>query len=134
MAITIAEAAARKQPEYMLITLGVNGVSFMEEDAFTAEYTKLVESIQQASPNTKIICDSIFPVAASYANLSQINNTKITAANGWIESVAVNTGTRYLNTYEVLVGADGLQNGDGLHLTGEAFQMVIHYLRTHAYQ
>lgn len=137
--IKIVEAAEKAKPEYLFITLGVNGISFMDEEYFTSEYTKLVQSVQGASPDTKIICNSIFPVAASYADVDQINNQKIMAANGWIEKVAEATGTRFLNSYEALVGPDGYlpedsQNGDGLHLTGEAFGKVMTYIRTHAYQ
>ena len=136
--IPIADAAARAKPEIMMITLGVNGIAFMDEEWFIRDYTALVQSIREASPDTKIILNSIYPVAASYANLDQINNEKIDAANGWIEQIAENTGCRFLNSHEALVGADGWlpetsQNGDGLHLTGEAFTAVMQYIRTHAY-
>ncbi len=50
----ISDAAAEIKPEYLLITLGVNGVSHMNEAYFTAEYTSLVTSIQEASPDTKL--------------------------------------------------------------------------------
>ena len=136
--IPIADAAARAKPEIMMITLGVNGIAFMDEEWFIRDYTALVQSIREASPDTKIILNSIYPVAASYANLDQINNEKIDAANGWIEQIAENTGCRFLNSHEALVGPDGWlpetsQNGDGLHLTGEAFTAVMQYIRTHAY-
>ena len=135
----IVEAAAKAKPEYLFITLGINGVSFMDEEYFTREYIKLVKGIQDASPDTKIICNSIYPVAASYGRPDQINNQKIMAANGWIEKVAEETGTRFLNSFEALVGPDGYlpedsQNGDGLHLTGDAYGKVLTYARTHAYQ
>ena len=137
--LTIEEAVKRAQPEIMMITLGVNGISFMDEEWFIRDYTALVESIQAASPGTKIILNSIYPVAASYKYQSDINNDKIRAANGWIERIAAATGCRFLNSFECLVGADGFlpescQNGDGLHLTGEAFTTVMQYIRTHAYQ
>jgi len=129
----------RGKPEYLLITLGVNGISFMDEEWFIRDYTALVELIREASPDTKIILNSIYPVAASYKYQKDINNEKIRAANGWIERIAENTGARFLNSYEALVGPDGnlpesSQNGDGLHLTGEAFTTVMQYIRTHAYQ
>ena len=48
------------------------------------------------------------------------------------------TGVRFLYSFECLVGEAGWlpessQNGDGLHLTGEAFTSVMQYIRTHAY-
>ena len=59
--LTIADAVAKKKPEYLVITLGVNGVAFMKEDYFKSEYKKIIDSVQTASPDTKIICQSIFP-------------------------------------------------------------------------
>ena len=137
--LTIEEAVKRHKPEYLVITLGVNGISFMDEEWFIRDYTALVQLIQAASPNTKIILNSIYPVAKSYKYQKDINNDKINAANGWVERVAEDTGVRFLNSRECLVGSDGWlpessQNGDGLHLTGEAFTTVMQYIRTHAYQ
>ncbi|MBR3860990.1 MAG: SGNH/GDSL hydrolase family protein [Oscillospiraceae bacterium] len=135
--LSIPEAAARAKPDILIITLGVNGVSFMDEDFFVREYSALVQSIQEASPETKIILNSIYPVAASYRYQDDINNDKIRTANGWVERVAAETGCRFLYSFECLIGDDGYlpessQNGDGIHLTGEAFTEVMHYIRTHA--
>ena len=137
--LTIVDAVSRAKPDIMVITLGVNGIAFMDEEWFIRDYTALVESIQAASPDTKIILNSIYPVAASYKYQSDINNEKIRAANTWIERIAEATGCRFLYSFECLVGADGWlpetsQNGDGLHLTGEAFGVVMQYIRTHAIQ
>lgn len=137
--IPIRDAVTDALPEYMVITLGVNGVSFMEEDYFKSEYTDLVTDIQAISPDTKIILQSIFPVASNYEYLSSINNEKIAAANAWILEVAENTGVAFLNTASALVGEDGwlpqaYQNGDGLHLNEVGFGIVLSYIRTHGYQ
>ena len=137
--LTIVDAVTRAKPDIMVITLGVNGISFMDEEWFIRDYTALVESIQAASPETKIILNSIYPVAASYKYQGDINNEKIRAANIWIERIAEATGCRFLYSFECLVGTDGnlpesSQNGDGLHLTGEAFGVVMQYIRTHAIQ
>ena len=136
--LTIEEAVKRHKPEYLVITLGVNGISFMDEEWFIRDYTALVKLIQAASPDTKIILNSIYPVADSYKYQKDINNQKINAANGWIERIAADTGVRFLYSYECLAENGKLpeseQNGDGLHLTGEAFTTVMQYIRTHAYQ
>jgi len=137
--IPIRDAVEKSKPEYLVITLGVNGVSFMDEDYFKAEYKDLITDIQAISPDTKILCQSIFPVASNYEYLSSINNENISRANGWILEVAEETGTRFLNTASVLVGEDGwlpqeYQNGDGLHLNETSFTIVLSYIRTHGYQ
>lgn len=137
--ITIKDAAERAQPEMMVITLGVNGVSFMGEADFKREYTDLVQAIQSVSPDTKIILQSIFPVSEDYEYVSSINNVKILDANRWILAVAEATEVKYLNTISVLLGEDGwlpsdYNNGDGIHLNPESFGMVLNYIRTHAYK
>ena len=137
--ITIREAVEKKKPTMMIITLGVNGVSFMDRDSFISEYTDLVTDIMELSPDTKVIIQSIFPVAKNYESLKSINNEKITTANTWLLEVAENTGARYLNTISVLMGSDGwlidaYQNGDGLHLNGDGFRVVLDYQRTHGWE
>jgi lysophospholipase L1-like esterase len=136
--ISIRDAVDRKKPERMIITLGVNGIAFMDKDYFISEYTDLVTSIQKISPDTLIILQSIFPIASNYEYQKDINNYKICDANTWILSVAEATGVKFLNTYTVLIGDDGFmnnkyQNGDGLHLNGDGFAVVLDYIRTHGY-
>ncbi len=135
--ITIRDAVTEAQPDIMVITLGVNGVSFLTEDGFKSEYKSLVQDIQALSPNTKIICNSIYPVQSDYKYLADINNEKITAANGWISAVAAECGVYYLDTYSLLLGSDGYLNkdygnGDGIHLGPAGFEVVLQNLRDHA--
>lgn len=136
--ISISDAVERAKPEYMVITLGVNGVSFMDEDNFVREYTDLVTRIQEKSPDTKIILNSIYPVASNYEHLDQINNERICAANIWVEKIAEDTGTRYLNTYEAIVGSDGWlpqqYQTDGMHLNPAGFNVILDYIKTHEYK
>ena len=139
--LSIVDAVAKKQPEYLLITLGVNGISFMEEDYFIEVYTALVQSIVEAGPNTTVILNSIYPATARYVSQGTgINNEKITAANGWVERIAEAQGLRYLDSASVLKDEhgnlpDSLDNGgDGLHMNGEGYEKVIGHLRTHGYQ
>lgn len=136
--LTIADAVAKKKPEYLVITLGVNGVSFMKEDYFKSEYKKIIESVQTASPDTKIICQSIFPVAKTYARLDSINNDLIDAANKWICEIAAECGVKYLDTNSALRDADGwlpedYHNGDGMHLQTNSFTIELNNIRTHAW-
>ena len=137
--ISIVDAVTRKLPEYLVITLGVNGVSMMDEDWFKTDYTALVQSIQAASPDTKIICNSIYPVENDYEQIESINNTNIPQANEWIKAVAEATGCKYADSASVLKAEEGCVredygNGDGIHLNAEGLNAVLNYLRTHAYQ
>ena len=137
--ITIKEAIGRKKPEIVVVTLGINGISYMynQKEYFVSVYTKLVRQIQEASPETKIILQSIFPVATNWEKES-INNEKIRTGNEWILEIAEATGSSYLDTHSVLAVAENgflpieYQNGDGLHLNPTALSILLNYIRTHA--
>lgn len=131
------DALALKKPEYLFITLGVNGVGLLDQAAFTAYYREMVDSLMAASPDTKIILNSIYPVGKDYAEKS-ITNEKIDAANGWIRGIAEEKGLRYLNSASVLKDDAGFlfkgyDSGDSLHPTKETYQIILNYIRTHGY-
>jgi hypothetical protein len=134
--MTIAEAAGKAQPEIMIITLGTDwGVSYLSESEFKSCYAGLIKAIQKASPKTKIILQSIFPVTASCVNL---DNTKIDNANKWVKAIAAENGCRYLNTQSILKNDKNcLRNNycnssDGIHMGREAYVAILEYIRTHA--
>lgn len=137
--IPITDAVGRAKPEYVVLTIGVNGVSMMNEEQFKTQYTELIERIKSVSPDTRIICNSIYPVEAMYeAKDNGINNAVIDRANGWILQIAEATGTHFTNSASVLKGSDGklvsgYGNGDGIHLNAVGFERVIDYLKTHAW-
>lgn len=140
--LSIADAAAAGQPEYLIITLGINGVEILDESQFRDYYTGLIQAIRTASPNTRIICQSIFPVidsGYSGANTVGLTNAMVTAANGWILDIAGQMGLRYLNAAETLMDSTGNLNesycsGDGIHLNTDGYNALLLYVRTHAYQ
>ena len=134
--LLIKDAAARAKPEIMLITMGIDSIAVETRESFIGYYTALVRDIQAASPETKIILNSIYPVANSYKYQKDINNDKINRANEWIEAIAADTGCRFLYSWEALavngVLPESAHNGDGLHPNGETYGKVMQYIRTHA--
>ena len=82
--IPITDAVGRAKPDYVVLTIGVNGVSMMDEQQFKEQYTALIERIKSVSPGTRIICNSIYPVEAMYeAKDNGINNAVIDRAAGY---------------------------------------------------
>ena len=137
--MTIAEAAEKAKPEYLVITLGVEGVTFLDEEGFKEQYTALVEAVKNASPDTKIILQSIFPVnSETFSNPDKLNNDLIDKANGWVLEIAENTGVHYLDTQSVLKSADGGldkkydNGGNGINLNDTGFGVVLDYIKRHA--
>lgn len=142
--MTIAAAAASEKPAYMVLTIGLNGVtSFVNnKNLYQNCYGKLIDAIREASPDTKIILQSVFPVAANQKTFSvdaATLNGYIDTLNGYVKELAETKEVRYLDTASALKGADGnlphsYQNGDGIHLTAEGYRVILDYIRTHGYQ
>ena len=89
----------------------------------------------EASPKTKIILQSIFPVTAGCVNL---DNTKIDTANKWVKAIAAENGCRYLDTQSILkddkncLKENYCNSSDGIHMGKEAYVAILEYIRTHA--
>lgn len=137
--ILMTEAIKNSKPEILCITLGVNGITMLEETTFKQTYSDMVKALKEASPDTRIIINSMYPVETSYeAKKNGINNGRISAANEWLKAVAAETGCKYAETNLTLMDDQGklkpeYGNGDGIHLGPEGFKRVLEYLRTHAY-
>lgn len=127
------------KPARMIITMGINGLGFMSEEEFKAEYKDLVEDIQELSPETDLILQSILPMSPAMFKWStaDVDNVKITRANSLILEVAEETGCKYLDTFSVLIGENGYGIDsllkDGLHPNTEGLQLVVDYINTHAH-
>jgi len=135
--ITVKEAVERKKPEILVISLGINGISFMNERSFKGTFDLLLNNVKAASPNTKIILQAMYPAAPSYGKWGDINNEKILRGNQWMVETAQSNGVYFLDAYNILADengnmADGLHNGDWLHPNAVGYQKIISYIRTHA--
>ncbi|MBR0302560.1 MAG: SGNH/GDSL hydrolase family protein, partial [Clostridia bacterium] len=130
---TIAEMCSLYQPDILVVTLGVNGISFLDEETFKSYYVGLIDIIKNASPSTHIAIQTMYPLSASYDTSNGINNTKIAAGNVWIADVAASCGVALINSAPVLTGADGFRpeewSNDGLHLSAAGFSVVLDYIR-----
>lgn len=138
--LSIADTAAAAQPEYLVITLGINGIALLNEEQFKGYYRDVITSILNASPDTKIMCQSIYPVIDASAPAG-INNAGVNDANRWILQIAEEMGLRYLNTHDALIDSTGAlstqfidASGDGIHMHSGGYQAIIQYIRTHGYQ
>ena len=140
VSLFIPDCAARRQPEYLVITLGLNGIAFLDEQAFRDYYLDMLDAIMAASPDTKIICQSIFPVIDSRVPKG-ISNEKINTANKWIYAMAEEKGLRYLNAHDVLMDENGQLRLDytddtamGIHMNTTGLNAMLMNIRTHAWQ
>lgn len=134
---TIPETVAIHQPPVIMITVGINGIAFMDEAYFKEEYTNLVNEIREADPDVTLIFQSILPISPAYSGWGDITNETVTAANAWLLELAEALDAHYLDSFSCLVGEDGniqpdLVMSDGLHANKEGLTKVLEYIRTHA--
>ena len=142
--IPFSEAIRRAKPPRILLTFGLNGA--VRNVRLGAEYYKscygaLIDVIREASPETEILLQSCFPIAASmdvsrYTVSAKELNSYISRINGWVLELAEARGLGYLNTAEALRDEHGFlreeyQAGDGYHLNEDAYRIILEYIRTH---
>ena len=137
--LTIADSIKSKKSEIVIITLGVNGADRFTEKSFKTYYNMLIDAIKQASPSTKIIIQSAFPVAKWYSDKDNgISNSGIDRLNVWAKEIAYEQNLSYLNTQSILKDKNGAMiseydEGDGVHMNADAYTLILNYIRTHAY-
>lgn len=136
-ALTIGEALCRKQPDYLIITLGLNnGASYYSEDEFKQCYRILLNAIVGSSEETTVILQSLFPVAAT-CKIRAYTPERIRLCNSWICDLATEYDMYYLDTASILSDSNGYlypeydNGGDGIHLNANGLAAVLSYIKTH---
>lgn len=141
--MTIPDAVAIAKPELLVLSFGMNGIyGFAKNtDLYRAAYGRLIEAVHTASPQTVVVLQTVYPVAANqttFPNGATLINEYAARLNAMLPDIAQEYDAYVVDTASCLTNAAGLlrddyQSGDGLHLTKEAYLAVLNYLRTHAY-
>ena len=139
--ISLTEALKRYSPKYVIITVGLeNGVGYCNEETFKEYYGRLIDTVKESSPSTRIILQSIFPVSKKVSNSTPaISNDRIDKANVWISELAAEYSVKFLDTASALKNPSGslkdeYDSGNGITLNKKGQAAVIEYIRTHGYK
>lgn len=126
------------QAKHVYIMLGINGVSWLDNQSVVSAYASLIRSIQQNDQYVKDInVISVLPVAyskecISSASEGRILNSEIDALNSQLEAMANSLGVNYINANPYFKNSNGCLydelNVDGLHLTKEGYSRLIDIL------
>lgn len=136
--MTLEEGLMLKRPPIVMVSLGINGVAFMAEEEFIEEYRNLIELIQQSTPDSQVIIQSILPVSYQKEQSdTRMRNAKIDSYNGKLLLLAKETGCYYLDSAQALKNSKNMldtkyDSGDGLHLNQKAYEVLFSYIMTHA--
>jgi len=134
--LSLPDAVAMKKPEILVITLGVSGgAGFLPKDKFIAIYREMLESVEKASPDTRIIVQSILPLSdKSVHHYRQLTRESVIEANCWISGLCTEMGILFVDTHSKLVDETGYlrviyQNDEYMHLTKAAYAVVLDSIR-----
>ena len=135
--ITVPGAMMVMKPKILVLCIGSDGLMEISNENFTASYTKLINDVRSASPQTQVICCSIPPLAAGYKGEDKLTNDKVSKANGWLQQVCIDTGAYYADTASAVTGAGAVLDpayaqSDGKTLNADGAAQIIDYLRNHA--
>ena len=121
-----------------VITVGASGgAGFLNESRFKAIYGKMIDGVRIASPGTKVIVQSIYPLSdKSVKYYKKLTKQAVSDANEWIGDVCRERGVPYLDVHSLLAGDDGYlrpeyQNDEYLHLTAAAYAVILNNLRSY---
>lgn len=126
------------KPKIVIMTLGTNSVAYMPAEYFYEKYYALVKELLEASPNTKLIIQSIPPVDDRFDNnVNGINNDKINKFNYYIGKMCEELNIKFLNSAPALKDENGAckkeycLESDGIHTTKLGQEVLINFARTH---
>ena len=132
----LKDAFKKYKPKYALLTLGSNSAGWMKSDYFISEYKDLIKDLQEASPDTQIIIQSIPPVDAKLDINNSLNNKKINDYNYYLLKMCSELNLKFLNSAEALKNENGtcktgLCQQDGIHQTKQGIIELVLYLKSH---
>ncbi len=130
--LTLSQAVSKVKPAVLVITLGVSGgAGVLSEKNFKEIYSRMLCSVRQASPATKIYVQSILPLSdKSVKYYKKITKESVVEANRWIKEVCTSLGVPYINTHDLLTDTNGYlkeeyQNDEYMHLTAKAYEVIL---------
>lgn len=134
---TLADQIKRKQPEYLYLHMGVCDCNNDDPEAFAKAYAKVIDSIKELSPNTKLVVMSLVPqTKESLSWIPKRNNLIINKYNYYLANVCKEKEIPFLNVAEVLKNSEGLGNqtlyfDDGYHPNVTGMKKILEYINNH---
>lgn len=117
------------QPENIMLSLGLNDIISYSAEDFTDMYREFADKILERTPDSQIYIMGLSPVVA---NCTYVKNDKVNDYNDTMAKFFkdYNKQIHFVNAAAVLKDSKGCldsrySSGDGIHLTGEAYDMIL---------
>lgn len=127
----VYDKVAEKNPEYICIMLGTNGIAYLEADFMSEKMSLFIDELRMNCPDSEIVLVSIPPVTAEHEiDVPETNIERIKLYNSCIEKLAEEKGALWVETYSILCDntgylADEYAETDGLHLKIYAYPIIL---------
>ena len=133
--VSVVNASMVSKPDILLMMLGMDGLTRIDEDTFISNYVTLINDVRANSPDTKIICCSPASISETYSG-NDYSVGLVSSATQWIQIVCMKTGAYYLDLGEAvgesfqMLAKYSASNGRSVNRLG--LQTCLDYIRTHA--
>jgi lysophospholipase L1-like esterase len=109
------------KPKKIFIMIGVNDFYLNKStDYLIKNYDKILSTLENSLPNTKIYVESMLPV-----NNTSIESSKIIDFNKKLEKLSSNKNIEYINLFDLYKNSNDMLNEkytfDGTHLNGQGY-------------
>ena len=130
---TILDALKEKQYNRIYVMFGINEMGWPYPKVFEEKYESLVNEIKKLQPDAKIYIQSILPVNSKAIKTNKVfTNENVNKFNKYVQNVAKNTNSKYLEVGSVLKDSTGAlpvdASTDGIHLIRSYCQKWLDYL------
>ena len=129
------DIVADRNEKYVFICLGLNDLSWIKTDEYIENYRKLIDNIQNKSPDKSVVILSVTPLVAGNQG-AKMNNKVIADANNKLAGIAKEYDIQFLDWAAAIKGENGglyesLSSDGYCHLKIEAYNRLAEYLMQH---
>ena len=123
---------ALRDEKYVFICLGLNDLGSIKTDEYIEQYKKLLDNIQEKSPDKSIVILSVTPLVYGMRG-GNLNNTVIAKANELLIELAAERDMLFIDWAEAIRDENNslyknLSSDGYCHLNVEAYNRLIEYL------
>jgi lysophospholipase L1-like esterase len=119
----------RRKPAKIFLLIGINDIARnIPDSVILRNYKKIVDSLQQQTPQTKLYVQSILPTNNEFTTFKNHQNKTehILFLNEALKKICAEKKINFVDLYNNFINAEGKMDkrftNDGLHLTGEGYQ------------
>lgn len=126
------------QPKYIMLSMGLNDITTYSPENFAEKYTAFVDEVLKNCPDSEIYIMGLTPVQS---NCEYTTNQKIDDYNSKLSEIfdSYDKDVHFVNSGTVLKKDDGsldmeYSSGDGIHITGAAYDKLLENLEKYLYE